>query len=409
MRHSAVISFLLFVVVGAAQLGCGSDDQFPVTGVGGGSTSVTSAAFAVSTGIPDPICGNGLIEVGEVCDDFNKVDISETDGCSPDCTFTTYLVGQSGDSTALQVQYLVDGLLQSGIVCIPLAGAPYPVMIMGHRGFAGFDGKYPTDLCSELDGTDFVRVYAQYRGEPWYGSVPGYGVDSMVSEGQVEVCLGEVRDAAALARGMLRHAAVDKEAVYAAGVDHGGCVALQLAARAKQLGLPPLRAVTTLAAPTDYIALYDHAQAGADGEPALADLVALLDQDAGMPGAPARNKARSALAQAGSLVASNTPILFMHDTDDTVVPLSQACLLHQEMRALGAEPVNVQLAGQDVITDPLAEPACAGVALEATMPPVLDGRYYFLPMAAVEPSTPDLYLQFLQTAIDFATAHPGPP
>ncbi len=50
----------------------------------GGTTMGVSDSNSSTGGGPDPICGDGLLDVGEECDDGNKVD---KDSCSNSCTF----------------------------------------------------------------------------------------------------------------------------------------------------------------------------------------------------------------------------------------------------------------------------------------------------------------------------------
>jgi pimeloyl-ACP methyl ester carboxylesterase len=222
-----------------------------------------------------------------------------------------------------------------------------------------------------------------------------------------------VNDVAALVRAVQRRPEIDKSALYAAGAAHGGCVSLQLAARATQLGLPPLRAVATLAAPTDFTALYAHAVEGSATDPALAELQTVLDAVGGPPSLdPTRYAARSVVEQAAALVATKTPVLLMHGTDDTVVPFSQACALHTKMRELGADALDLQLdAAGEVVTEPLTEPSCADVELAGVAPAAFDGPYYFMPLLGVGHSAaPEVYYATFVTALlEFSDAHPNAP
>ncbi len=50
------------------------------------STSSTGSSTDITTGDPPPICGNGIVEAGEACDDGNDDD---ADACLSDCTLAT--------------------------------------------------------------------------------------------------------------------------------------------------------------------------------------------------------------------------------------------------------------------------------------------------------------------------------
>lgn len=51
-----------------------------------GATAVDDTTDGSETGV-DPVCGDGVIDGDEVCDDANAVD---GDGCDGDCTFTDF-------------------------------------------------------------------------------------------------------------------------------------------------------------------------------------------------------------------------------------------------------------------------------------------------------------------------------
>ena len=73
-------------ILGAAALGlagCSGDDA-PATG--GTTTTGTGSGGGTTgtTGLPEPVCGNGIVELGEDCDDGANPD--PDDGCTPLCT-----------------------------------------------------------------------------------------------------------------------------------------------------------------------------------------------------------------------------------------------------------------------------------------------------------------------------------
>src|SRR5262249_44115174 len=102
---------------------CTPDDAGSTTGDGGSGSSESgessSTTIAPDLGPPadrnpsDFACGNGVLEVGELCDDGNLVD---GDGCDADCFASggvlwtqIYDLGNSGDDFAEAVALLPGG------------------------------------------------------------------------------------------------------------------------------------------------------------------------------------------------------------------------------------------------------------------------------------------------------------
>jgi cysteine-rich repeat protein len=79
--------------------GCPNEPDEPMNGSETGSESETGDGDGDGDGTPEPVCGNGVVEGDEACDDANQI---ETDACLNDCTAAS----------------CGDGLIQEGVeVC----------------------------------------------------------------------------------------------------------------------------------------------------------------------------------------------------------------------------------------------------------------------------------------------------
>ncbi len=74
-----------------------------------------------NTPCPEPVCGNGVVEVGEQCDDGNDV---SGDGCEPDCTATA---PGCGDGVLGDGEECDDGNIVPGDGCSPVCTVETPV------------------------------------------------------------------------------------------------------------------------------------------------------------------------------------------------------------------------------------------------------------------------------------------
>lgn len=111
---------------------------------GGSTSSETSAAS-------DPVCGNGVLEGEEGCDDGND---RSADGCSPECVVSgtpiweTVLAGEAG--------------LDDRVWALALL-APADVVI---AGLQGTDAEETQAYYARIDGTDGRVVWSQEYGAP---------------------------------------------------------------------------------------------------------------------------------------------------------------------------------------------------------------------------------------------------
>jgi dienelactone hydrolase len=218
------------------------------------------------------------------------------------------------------VTYLSDGLLIHGQLCRPTGAGPYPVIARNHGGFSGLTTSVRDAFCRGRALHGYVVLDSSYRGEDG-------------SQGNVEVCLGEVDDVEAMIQVARNQPYVNPARVAAFGASHGGCITMRLAERDTAL-----RAAVDLFGPTDLPPLFDFWQNQlAAGEPfpcpdggaatckaVHESLIARVQTAAGgtPPQVPQAYAARSPILAVDALTV---PLLIIHGTDDYLVNLAQTC------------------------------------------------------------------------------------
>lgn len=214
-----------------------------------------------------------------------------------------------------RVSYRSGGLKIYGQLCRPNRAGPFPILVWNH---GGFEGLMQSDLeaCQNFAALGYMALMSSYRGEDG-------------SQGQVEVCQGEVDD-------VLRMLEIGRSMPYAnpsrvavAGGSHGGCISL----RAVQKGAPA-QVLVDIYGPSDWAAEHQQLQtllaSGDATQKQTAQTLKPLIESA-LGGTPARvpqaYQARSPLEYSSTL--SNWPgsVLVVHGVQDWLVPVDQSCRL----------------------------------------------------------------------------------
>jgi dienelactone hydrolase len=211
-----------------------------------------------------------------------------------------------------RVKYLSDGLVIDGQVCRPKEGGPYPVIVFNHGGFMGLGIDPMSGNCVDSARAGYVWIGSSYRGED-------------ASEGEVEVCLGEVDDVLAMIDVALAQPYADRDRVVMWGGSHGGCITT----RAVQRGAP-VHAAADVFGPADLASNYqfwvDQIEAGTGPTAAYQQLIDVVDGAIGGPPAdhPDAYAARSPIEFE---LPPGLPFMITHGTLDELVPVAQSCAL----------------------------------------------------------------------------------
>jgi len=242
-----------------------------------------------------------------------------------------------GEVITERVTYRSDGLLVYGQVCRPKTGGPYPVMVYNHGGFSGLGVDPMSGNCVDSARNGFIWLGSSYRGEDG-------------SEGQIEVCLGEVTDVLTMIEIGLAQPYSDPDRVAMWGGSHGGCITL----RALQRGAPVQVAIDVFG-PTDMAANYQFWREGVEsGSEWAAVHQSLIDTlDTAVGGSPdeypEEYQARSPLHFVEDL-PEGVPLLVTQGTIDALVPPDQSCALGA---AVGLESYHLDAAQAEVTTPPV--------------------------------------------------------
>jgi poly(3-hydroxybutyrate) depolymerase len=267
------------------------------------------------------------------------------------------------DVTIERVTYRSGNLTVQGQICRPTVSGRHPVLISNHGGFAGILGlDDPNGFCATSARSGWVVAESSYRGEDG-------------SDGDVEVCLGEVDDVMAMIDVVRQQPYVDSERVAMLGVSHGGCVTSRAVERGADVDL-----VAMIAGPADWKSLMRAVKRSMKApsttpllQQILEGLVDSIEKAVGgtVEQYPKRYAERSPDAE--KLAQWDKPFLIMHGAADTIVPVQQSCTLARKIG--GFRAFRLDTSGGVV---PASPPGCEDLTWNEAPSPVgtfKDDRY----------------------------------
>jgi hypothetical protein len=162
--------------------------------------------------------------------------------------------------------YKVEGKTIYGIVCSPTTAGKHKTVIINHGGFE-LNETSLNNLCIPSAAAGWVVAMSAYRGEKIKHSTPvvapgqpipadapiAPGASVVQSQGEIELCLGEVTDVFRLTEIVRGWPSVDPDRVLMWGHSHGACITV----RAVQRGIK-VKAAAAFAAPTDMVEWYKY-------------------------------------------------------------------------------------------------------------------------------------------------------
>lgn len=252
------------------------------------------------------------------CDGARDVRDAGDDAPAEEGFFDRQVTHDDGQIVIEKVAYRSGGLRIFAQVCRPMRAGRFPLVVNNHGGFQGIGAEWNGGPCSDQAKQGFVAVQSAYRGEDG-------------SEGEVEVCHGEVDDVLALLAIARKEPYVDTERIVMLGASHGGCITLRAIARGGAVD-----AAVALVPPTDFAAAHAFWSAGlaaGNGTPLQnATWTMLLDQlERATGGTPSERpdayRERSPLWATQELATAAPPLLVVGGVDDWLVPPAQICAL----------------------------------------------------------------------------------
>jgi dienelactone hydrolase len=236
--------------------------------------------------------------------------------------------------------------------------AQRPAVVLLHGGFFGDDST--TDgMARELARRGVLAAFPAYRGE-------ARGLDGARSQGRIEFCEGEVRDALALVRLLRARPDVDPRRIGVLGFSHGGCIGLRMLAED-----PTLRAGVLFSPLSDARDAVEHMDQNPLQMLGFAGwLGARLRSYVGRDPRP-RDEAWSARSPVPVAETLRTPLVIVHGTSDPLIPLAQTCRLRDTLWKSG-HPVRERLLTNAGLPSPA--PAAQGPARGLEDPQTLSAQ-----------------------------------
>jgi alpha/beta superfamily hydrolase len=231
-----------------------------------------------------------------------------------------------------RVTYKSGDLTIFGQVCRPADPGPHPVLVFNHGGFGGLpDWEDPNGFCAQATKSGWAVAESSYRGEDG-------------SDGDVEVCLGEVDDVLAMLDIVRAQSYADPDRIAMFGVSHGGCVTSRAVERGADVDV-----AVDVAGPANWgplIKTVDRAAQAPTTNPTLKQVYrTTVDRvEKSIGGSPDQYPERYAERSPDpkKIARWDKPFLIMHGGADTIVPVQQSCVLANKVGGFRAHRIDTQ-------------------------------------------------------------------
>ncbi|MDQ1640172.1 MAG: hypothetical protein QOF62_3511 [Pyrinomonadaceae bacterium] len=323
-----------------------SGGRVEITASSGGSPFVTFSVAAQECAKAKASSGLNIVQAGDACYDGKSLVVFDNSGVGSNASTDPWV---SDFKPAVQppgVQwelghYKVEGKTIYGLVCSPTTPGKHKTVIINHGGFE-LNEISLNNFCIPSAQGGWVVAMSAYRGEkirrsstivaPDQPIVPGASV--VQSQGEIELCLGEITDVLRLTEIVRGWPSVDPDRVLMWGHSHGACITV----RALQRGVK-VKAAAAFAAPTDMAAWYGYSPPSTPSDTELTNNRLALSTTFGDITTTPRIRVtpdqsripydwRSPVTYAEDLKArTDVKILLLQGIEDLLIHPSQACAL----------------------------------------------------------------------------------
>lgn len=300
-----------------------SAGRLEFTATAGSSPFATFSAAARQCALNEIAAGANAYQAGSDCTDGNSIVTFDNDGVGNGAPATGWVTDYVGPTPPPGVaweigHYQVQSKNIYGLICRPTSAGAHKAAIINHGGYGPLDDFALNAFCIAGAQSGWVTAMSAYRGE----AVTITGAPAYTSQGNIELCQGEVTDVLRLTDLVRARADVDNTRVLMWGHSHGACIT----ERAVQRGAL-VKAAAAFAAPTDMAAWYGYIDPVTQGQ---------LATTFGVYGGPSITPAQSAIPydwrspvkyKEDLAARKDVKFLWLQGGADLMIHPSQACSL----------------------------------------------------------------------------------
>lgn len=323
-----------------------SGGRIEITASSGSAPFKTFSAAAQNCVLQKMSTGLNIVQAGDACYDGQSLVVFDNSGVGNNASTDPWVSDFKPAVQPAGVQweighYKVEGKTIYGLVCRPTTPGKHKTVIINHGGFE-LNEISLNNFCIPSAGGGWVVAMSAYRGEKIRHSAPSGAPDQPIvsgasvvqSQGEIELCLGEITDVMRLTEIVRGWPSVDPDRVLMWGHSHGACITV----RALQRGVK-VKAAAAFAAPTDMAQWYKYCSPGTPCDTAVPNNRLALSTTFGditttprTPVTPDQSRIpydwRSPVTYAEDLKArTDVKILLLQGNADPLIHPSQGCAL----------------------------------------------------------------------------------